>query len=51
MAGLQIIATNSESKKGTTIGAAVFMPAREITIAAKYNAVRAEAGIFDISNP
>ncbi|GLS90969.1 hypothetical protein GCM10007916_20360 [Psychromonas marina] len=48
IAGLQIIATNRESKKGTTIGDAVLIPASEITMAEKYRAIRAEADIFVI---
>jgi len=35
IAGLQIIATNRDNKKGTTIGAATFIPAKEITTAEK----------------
>jgi len=49
IAGLQIIATNRESKKGTTIGAATFIPARQITIAEKYSAQRANVDTFDIT--
>ena len=35
-----MMATNRDNKKGTTIGAASFIPANEMTKAEKYNAVR-----------
>lgn len=48
MAGLQIIATNNESKKGTTMAAATLIPAKQITIAEKYKTLRAKVDPVDI---